>query len=339
MNAHRGRSNLGKASRSFLRWAVAVVSCAAVWSPLAADEDFAQTKVSWIETGDENVIFDVSPDGTQLATIGIPEADYVQIWDLSSLRRTRRIRTEIPVAELRYAPQGDTVAILTLEERDFVEGWSVKEGRLRYKLGRANIAATTFVFAPDGRTVFYATEDGEIFEWNIETRSLRQRAPTGQGAVLSLALLRDGRRLASGGTDGSIKLWTTNRLRPLATLKHHENGLTFVSVSTDGSQLVSGGANGGVRIWNLATREPIRSFESDFGMIFDVAFSPTGEFVATASQQGQICLWPVSRDEGDRRVLLKVDGQIALNVSFGHDGKTICASFSNGKVAVIENQK
>jgi WD40 repeat protein len=66
-------------------------------------------------------------------------------------------------------------------------------------------------FAPDGKALVSAGEDGRVHVWDAETGQPLAAFRGHDGTVHSLAFSRDGSRIASGGRDGTVRLWKAVR--------------------------------------------------------------------------------------------------------------------------------
>ncbi len=94
-------------------------------------------------------------------------------------------------------------------------------------------------FAPDGRTLYTASDDRTVRAWDAATGEERRRFEGHQGGVLALALSADGRTLASAGRDGTVRLWDARDGREKARLKGHEGDVEGLALSADGTVLAS----------------------------------------------------------------------------------------------------
>ena len=104
-------------------------------------------------------------------------------------------------------------------------------------------------FAPDGRTLYTAADDGLVRFWDAATGKGLRALPAHKGGVLALAVTADGRLLASGGRDGTVALWDARSGRLLHRLTGHRWDVESLALSPEGKWLAasSGGRTGEFR--------------------------------------------------------------------------------------------
>jgi WD40 repeat protein len=85
--------------------------------------------------------------------------------------------------------------------------WAVKTRQPLPKLPDATGPARGVAFAPDGRLLATAHEDGTLRFWSAEDGRLVVTHKRHRGAALAVAFAPDGRRAVTAGGDGTAKVW------------------------------------------------------------------------------------------------------------------------------------
>jgi WD40 repeat protein len=111
------------------------------------------------------------------------------------------------------------------------EGWPVRLEHPQAVFG--------VVFAPDGRTLYSASDDHLLRAWDVRTGREVRRFQGHAGGVLAVALTADGRTLASASRDGTVRLWETQTGRPTHALAGLRGDVEAVTLSADGSRLAA----------------------------------------------------------------------------------------------------
>ncbi len=104
-------------------------------------------------------------------------------------------------------------------------------------------------FAPDGRTLAAARDDGTIVLSDLTDRDrphqLGQPLTGHTGAVSAVAFAPDGRTLATAGVDRTVRLWSmSDRNLPIPVgqpLTGHTDSVHTVAFAPDGRTLVTAG--------------------------------------------------------------------------------------------------
>jgi WD40 repeat protein len=251
----------------------------------------------------------------------------------------------LAIGAYRLAPTADArSAILTLADNQ----------ELGRPLSSTGSAVNGIAFAPHGRTLASASQDGKIRFWDLSTRRQlgASLTATRTGEVTSVAFGPDGRTLASAGGDGMVRLWSASTRREIhgpltATSKRPGSSADAVAFSPDGRTLASGGDDGTLRFWNVASgRElgpplagsrPVLAADSYRHIpspVNAVAFSRDGRMLATGAGDGMVRLWDVPGHRKLGAPLIASTDSYVSSVALSPDGQTLASATRDGNVEV-----
>jgi hypothetical protein len=139
---------------------------------------------------------------------------------------------------------------------------------------------SSFVFAPDGRTLATENADRTITLWEVASGKERtrlgkpfvERQDSGRGMMaftlvvdgdfgggfsdpagpVRLAFSPNGRALAARGPDLSVRVWDVAAGKEISRRKGHEGRVETVAFAADGKTLATGGADTTVLLWDAA---------------------------------------------------------------------------------------
>jgi WD40 repeat protein len=162
-----------------------------------------------------------APDGSWLASGG--QADgMIIVWDIATGRPRWLHRGKPgPIMSLASSPDGTRLASVNSYEHS-VQLWDLRAGRLDRLIATHSTAPNAVSFAPDGRMLVIAGEDGGLGLWDVATGQQLARLGAKIGPLRSVRFSPDGRTLAATGYDNDVRLWKAADLpqvetRPWAT--------------------------------------------------------------------------------------------------------------------------
>jgi WD40 repeat protein len=263
-----------------------------------------------------------SPRDKVLATAG-PE--HVALWSLKlpspSLVWTQAWRD---VSGLAFAPDGETFAFATKDQRVFVFDATTRTMR---KTMAARGEPSEVAFNPDGSRLAVSHWNGAVAIYDPATGAEIAVLTNHTKWVASLAFSRQAPILATGSADQGIRLWDTQTWKETASFKGHMNLVDSIAVSPDGRWLASGSKDRSVRIWNLEAN-PVSEVSRTFtnGNALGFAVSPKAEFFAMVNDDATLSVWNlIERREADGMPV--ETGTKALAIS--PDGKAVVLANKN----------
>jgi WD40 repeat protein len=130
--------------------------------------------------------------------------------------------------------------------------WDAESGQEVRALEGHKAVVRAVAFAPTGRQVFSASDDGTMRLWDVASGLEVRRIKGYRSRVLSVAFSPDGRRALSGHEDGSVRVWDLENEEEVSRFERHRAAVTAVAFAADGTA-VSGSLDKTVRRWDTAT--------------------------------------------------------------------------------------
>jgi WD40 repeat protein len=238
----------------------------------------------------------------------------------------------LPVQTLLFHPDGAT---LTTAAHHFaatvqveVTDWDVATGQPIARGAAPFKAFRRLAFAPGGRMLAAAGEDGGIWWWDRAGTAAPRRLEGYGSLVCDLAVSGDGGRLATADLEEVVTVWDVGRGRPRALWQRSSKGRSDLCVclafAPGGTVLAGGGSDQIVRLWDVAAGEEQAVLRGHAGAILAVAFAPDGRTLASGNGEGVVKLWDVAQ-QAERATLATAGGEIAA-VAFAPDGRTLAVA-------------
>jgi WD40 repeat protein len=211
---------------------------------------------------------------------------------------------------------GDRLA--TGDDRGVVRLWAADAAgsyRQSHRLEGHLAPIWSAAFAPDGRRLVTAAEDGVTIVWEIADGSTVSRLEGHTSAVYGVAFSPDGRVIATASGDGSVRLWDpeTGERRsvftPPRTSASRDRNIYGVAFAAGGDRLAAACGDGVIRRWDMASGDPLPDLRGHSRRAFAVAFSPDDRRLASAAEDGTVRLWDMetSSEVGVLRHPLRVN--------------------------------
>lgn len=249
-----------------------------------------------------------------------------------------------PVFALAYSPDGKWLVSGSYDRRNWPEPapkdrlaalrvWDVAGKREARSFHAHAGRIYQMAFAPDGKALATAGDDGRIRFWDLATRQqvAPSHEPTGK---FSLSFSPDGKHLAStNGDDGQIVDVATGRR--FLQLKGSGFSLCTVAFSPDGKTLASiAGTDQDVHLWDPATGKEVRRLHRNgFGGNFiSLDFLPDGKTLVACGNGREIIWWETATGlerlvvTSFERELPRNNGSLATRIVVAPDGWAVAAA-------------
>ena len=265
-----------------------------------------------------------------LAAVGWGQGT-VELWDTRKRECVRSFATGASIRHLDWSRDGASLAVADWKEDVLV--LDPADGAVRTRL---EVRAPTEVhFAPDGRHLAAAAQDGTLRVWDLASgalaweRALAPRSHGWPGDLFGASWSSDGRELAACNFDGRIAVCdaTSGALLRETT----RAGMLFVQFAPDGSGLLASAyaGNRGMEWLDAQTLVP-RWSASETSHLWPVV-SPTGERVFSANWSGFLGVW----DARTGRLVTEIEGLPPGNPRVGVAPDGECVVLAAGKYVTV----
>jgi hypothetical protein len=189
---------------------------------------------------------------------------------------------------------------------------------------------TALAFAPDGKTLAAADQDGGAVIWNLPQGTKRfALAPAGKDPAQAVAFSRSGKLLAVAAGK-SVVIWDAKTGKRTGQVLEGQDGPVLALSWVEGNVLATGGADKAVRLWQADTGKQLAALRARPAAVTALAFSPDAKLLAAGGADGVTVLWDVTRPGTSKEVawLTPGRGRVA-SVGFAPDGKGVALGLAS----------
>jgi WD40 repeat protein/serine/threonine protein kinase len=243
--------------------------------------------IPFTHPGNTECLITISPDGSRIAALGVPQPDVVTVWDqsgkqiqslrgqpnpggilrfspnskmlagsangeikvweLAAGRELLTLKSDYPIPLLAFSPDSQRLACAALPHEQ-VGVWDTADGKL---IARTDIRMprTLLAFTPDGRSLITA-EGYELVEIDLTEAAQKQRYIGHHGRIYCAAFSPDGLRMATGADDATIRIWDRGSRQQTLVLKGHATRVEALAFSQDSQRLISIDRLNNLRNWD-----------------------------------------------------------------------------------------
>lgn len=274
-----------------------------------------------------------TPDGRSLLSGGWDRT--IRVWDLQSGELAREIDSiPGPIFSLTLTPAADRLLVGTGDGRLLIYHYltGVEQRELVGHTGGINQVAIT----REGHFAISASDDRTLRIWDLAALQIVHSQPGHSGPVYTLQAVPQSNLSVSGSWDGTLKVWDLATGAEQGVLSGHSGGIVALAVSADGRRAISGSRDHTIKVWNIAAREEERTLPGHAGTITTVSITPDGTWAASGADDGTLKVWNLE----DGHCLAEFRGETAIwACSISHDGRTVVASETEGKMYFLEIKK
>ncbi|MFC2108360.1 WD40 repeat domain-containing protein [Candidatus Bipolaricaulota bacterium] len=258
----------------------------AVWDPASG-----QPLNSWSAHPGFAAGLALSPDGTQLATVG--SDSILKVWDIATGDLVRSLSPAGTHAVV-FSPDGSLIA--SGGRTGVLRLWRVESGELVHEIDTVSrMFSVAFSLDGDLLATAHGLPDFAVRVWSSQTGELVWESFEHGADAHVIAFSPNGGMIASVGADAQVILWDAASGEALRILRRESTPLFELLFISD-ELIATGDGNGTIRFWKTQTGQLMLTRPVFRSEVSALALSPDGSQLATASFDMQVALFGVPEE-------------------------------------------
>jgi RNA polymerase sigma factor (sigma-70 family) len=260
------------------------------------------------------------------------------LWDVTTGKFRHDFGHTYMIDSVHFSPDGRRLVSGASYTDKVIRIWGALTGEEIAQLRGHTSGIEVIAYAPDGKLIASASQDGSVRLWDAATSREVRRLEAKDGMVYAMAFAPDGKTLATGGRRKAVHLWDVATGRELRSFNNPGGLILRLAYSPDGKMLATRGVSEKeVRLWDVARGEEVRRLAGPPAGVPCLEFSPDGRLLAAGSDGGAVHLWDVLT--GEERCSFAVPlqpGEVkrVFSVAFAPDGRGLAVGYGEGDCLV-----
>jgi RNA polymerase sigma factor (sigma-70 family) len=260
------------------------------------------------------------------------------LWDMATGQFRHDFGHTYMVDSVHFSPDGRRLVSGASYTDNVVRVWEPLTGKETARLRGHTSGVEVTAYAPDGRLIASASQDGSVRLWDAATGREARRLEAKDGMVYAMAFAPDGKTVATGGRRKAVHLWDVATGRELRSFNNPGGFILRLAFSPDGKLLATRGVSEKeVRFWDVARGEETRRLAGPAAGVPCLEFSPDGRALAVGGDDGSVRLWDVLTGEARQTLAVPLRlGEVkrVFSVAFARDGRSLAVGYGEGDCLV-----
>ncbi|XP_052232540.1 protein FAN-like isoform X2 [Dreissena polymorpha] len=218
--------------------------------------------------------------------------------------------------------------------------YSIEEQRQLRSVPLSNMALSSCLVLPEGKTVIVGSWDNNVYFYSVEYGNVLDTLHAHDDAISHVCWHRD--VLYTASWDSTVKVWEFHQPGSQHDFKaaefvlqlDHENGVTVMALSEPAQRLVSATRDGQVYVWDLATYALHNVFHVHAGTIAALDIIVDKDQIVTCGEDKYLRVLDL---ESGTEIFVKDMKQTVL--CLGLSSSTVLLGLETGKVQVWDMEK
>ncbi|MGB0560517.1 MAG: ankyrin repeat domain-containing protein [Spirulinaceae cyanobacterium] len=220
----------------------------------------------------------------------------IKRWSLQTERALGTIIGQPNGWLLCFSISADRQWLITSSQREGLQQWQTRSGKLHRTLTPPNPAATaitTLAALPASPYVLAGTERGQLQLWQLETGNCLGDWPAHSQAIAALGVSPDGQYGVSADASGIWKSWHLATGDCQQTVSTAQEDISAIAYSPDGQSIITAAADRSIMIWSATSGKRCRVLRGHHHPVTSLWVAQDSRYLLSGSRAGIAKLWDV----------------------------------------------